>query len=96
MSKNTSAESWKDIKDFPGYQVSNRGRVRNAETDKVLSPFNGSLIVLSKKGKPACRSVPRLVATAFIGPVKKGVRVHKINEEKGYAASNLRIGGASE
>lgn len=91
MATKSKSEQWKDIKGFKGYQVSDKGNVRKGE--KVLTPFQGRLIVLQKDGKPACRSVPRLVAAAFIGPVKAGVRVHQIDKERGYALSNLRVGG---
>lgn len=90
MSKKTS-ETWKDIKGFKGYQVSDKGNVRKGE--KVLKPFQGRLIVLQKAGKPVCRSVPRLVVTTFVGPIKAGVRVHQVDADRGYAVANLRVGG---
>lgn len=55
-------EIWKEIKDFPGYSVSNKGRVRKDST--------GQIMVLSENGG-YCRitiskHVHRLVAEAFI------------------------------
>ena len=31
-------EIWKDIEDFPNYEVSDQGRVRNKKTGHILSP----------------------------------------------------------
>ncbi len=90
-----SGEQWKPITDkaVKGYEVSDAGRIRNAETGRVLAPFKGRLVVFSVKGKPVCRSVGKLVATAFIGPVKKGTRVHRLDEKRGFTLKNLRVGG---
>lgn len=93
-SSKSKTESWKAIKGFEGYSVSNQGRIKNDAGD-ILAPYNGALIVMSVKGKPVCRSVPKLVYSAFVGPVKKGTRVHRINPEKGFALANLVAGGKS-
>ena len=34
----SNKEIWKDIEGFPGYQVSNQGRVKNKKTGHVLKP----------------------------------------------------------
>lgn len=93
-----SKEQWKPITDskVKGYEVSDQGRIRNAETTTVLKPYEGKLVVFSVKGKPVCRSIGKLVATAFIGPVKKGTRVHRLNEDRGFTLKNIRVGGATE
>ena len=90
-----SKEQWKPISDkaVKGYEVSDAGRVRNAETGDVLNAYQNKLVVFSVKGKAVCRSVGKLVATAFIGPVKKGTRVHRINEERAFTVKNIRVGG---
>lgn len=72
-------EKWKDIDGFPGYQVSNEGRVRSyrtyhrimAETSHILRPRvnpNGYEIatLYDEYGRPHQVSVHRLVATAFL------------------------------
>ena len=47
-------EIWKDIKDYPNYQVSNLGNVKNIKTNKILKPFNTGneylKVALSKNG----------------------------------------------
>ena len=95
MSKTTNGEQWKPITDraVKGYEVSSQGRVRNAESGKVLSAYQNKLVVFSVDGKAVCRSVGKLVAEAFIGKIKKGVRVHRINEERAFTVKNIRIGG---
>jgi len=88
-----SKEIWKNIKDAKGYQVSDQGRVRNEETEKVLASFKGKLVVFSVEGKPVCRSINKLVAQAFLPKYKAGTRVYKINPERAPTAKNLRVGG---
>lgn len=65
-------EEWRDIEGFEGlYQVSDWGRVRNAQTQKIkkLTPNSkwGYLyVMLYKNNIPTCKRVNRLVAKAFI------------------------------
>lgn len=73
-------EKWKDIQDFPGYQVSNTGKVRTNRnsgfgansfktTYKVMKPTINrkgyEQVNLWKDGKPFRRMVHRLVLIAF-------------------------------
>jgi hypothetical protein len=63
-------ERWKTINEFPDYEVSNYGWVRNRNTGRVLAlSENQSGLVqvgLMLNGVQHHRSVPRLVAQAFI------------------------------
>lgn len=63
-------EHWKQIKEFPGYSVSNTGLVRANKSGRILSPFvNQSGLVcigMMKDGVQKHRSVPLLVARAFL------------------------------
>lgn len=66
-----SAECWADVQGYDGvYQVSDRGRVRNAKRGKLRSPsLNGKgylQITLSKRNQRSYPLVHRLVASAFI------------------------------
>lgn len=62
-------EIWKEIQDYPGYKVSNLGRVMNKH-GRIMKPSNHKqgykLIGLKKDKKLYCRQVHRLVALAFI------------------------------
>lgn len=66
-------EIWKEIAGFEGlYAVSNKGRVKNLETGKVLKNWSNthgySMITLYKgdNTKPKAVTIHKLVATAFI------------------------------
>lgn len=85
----TKPEIWKPIPNFPGYEISNRGRVRSfwkrgqGTWNKIDIPQRirqpsiegrGYLqISLWKNGKNYCRLVHRLVLFAFIGPRPSGM-----------------------
>lgn len=66
-------EKWRDIEGFPGYQVSNLGRVRSFRKGKprILKPNSGGrtgypYIGIYCDGKIYTKKIHRLVATAFI------------------------------
>lgn len=63
-------ETWKSIKDFSGYSVSDQGDVRTDKTGRILSTFqNQSGLVcvgMMRDGTQYHRSVPLLVAKAFL------------------------------
>ena len=67
-----STEKWKPIADFPGYEVSDHGRVRsNRVRDVWKTRKPGTIqhgyqnITLSRDGKNHTRTIHRLVLTAF-------------------------------
>lgn len=68
-------EHWKPIEGFDDYSVSNFGRIRKNKTGRILSvspnQFNVVQVGLMKEGTQYHRSVPLLVAKAFL-PVKPG------------------------
>lgn len=61
---------WKPIPDFPGYSVSDYGRVRSDKSERILSQFenqSGLICVgMVRAGIQRHRSVPLLVAKAFL------------------------------
>lgn len=61
---------WRVISEYPRYSVSNRGEVRNDETNRLLKPSyvgNGYLhVTLSNENGRSQKSVHRLVAKEFI------------------------------
>jgi len=63
---------WKPIKEFPGYSISNMGRVRNDDTDRIMAlqrnPHGIVHVGLWKDGKQYKRSVAVLVCEAFLPP----------------------------
>lgn len=63
---------WREIPDFPGYSVSNMGRIRNDRTDRIMAlQINQHGIVhvgLFRDGKQHKRGVALLVCEAFLPP----------------------------
>jgi hypothetical protein len=65
-------ERWAEISDFPGYSVSDCGRVMNRDSGAILTPSSkpGGLrmIGLMKERTQMKKSLPLLVASAFVPP----------------------------
>ena len=67
-------ETWKYIENYEGlYQISNKGRVRNSRSGRILiqkikntDSNSYRLIVLSKNNVKKCHYIHRLVAKAFL------------------------------
>lgn len=63
-------ENWREIDFFPGYSVSDQGRVRADKTGRILSLSENQYglihVGLMKDGVQYHRSVPLLVARAFL------------------------------
>jgi hypothetical protein len=70
-----TSEHWKGIHEFPEYSVSNFGNVRSNKSGRIMSvspnQFGVVQVGLMKDGVQYHRSVPLLVAKAFI-PIKPG------------------------
>lgn len=65
-----TAERWAEIREFPGYSVSDWGRVLNDSTGFYLSTTRNShglvMVGLMSRGVQRRRSLPLLVATHFL------------------------------
>lgn len=63
-------EHWKPIDFFPGYSVSDQGRIRTDKSDRILAlsvnQFGLVQVGLMREGEQKHRSVPLLVAKAFL------------------------------
>ena len=63
-------EIWKDIKGYPGYQISNLGRVWSVKSQRCLKPYNSNgylkIDLFAANGKRKKEYIHRLVAIAFI------------------------------
>jgi hypothetical protein len=66
----TTSEKWKPIPKFPGYSVSNHGRIMAEKTGRLLAlsdnQYGVQCVGLMLDGEQRHRSVPKLVATAFL------------------------------
>lgn len=91
-------EQWKPVVGYEEYyEVSNIGRVRRKQTDKILKPriSNGYFLVdLRVGGKRKYHRVHRLVAYAFVGvqPTGKHEVRHFDGDKKNNNSNNLSWG----
>ncbi len=78
-------EKWKPIKDFPNYEVSNRARVKNMKSGKIVKQSIRSgyySVHLNNGEKSITNHVHRLVAKAFIDNPENKKCVDHINRDK--------------
>ena len=94
-------ETWKKSASMIGYEVSNRGNVRNEMRKKILSPTDngGAYLIVGKKqgGKKKNYYVHRLVAEAFCSTKPGANEVnHKDCNKQNNNADNLEWCNACE
>lgn len=78
-------EVWKPIAEFPSYEVSSKGRIKDKKglIHKTFDNGNGYLVVgLSANNHHYNRRVSRLVASAFLPNPENHKEVNHINEDK--------------
>ena len=87
-------EEWRVITEFPNYDVSNLGNIRNNKTNKLLKPcIKGGYSNISLKNGPIKKSlkIHRVVALSFIpNPENKPYVDHKNNIRDDNRIDNLR------
>lgn len=96
-------EIWKPVPNFPNYEVSSLGRVRNVHTGKLRKLYKGTTckgywnVGLYKDNKLYAKLVHRLVAEAFIpNPLDKKYVNHKDTDRENNSVENLEWVTASE
>jgi len=97
---------WKDITDFPNYQVSNLGNVRNKKRLNILKPrivkkdygYISYEVYISKDGgKQFHKKIHRLVAEAFIANPDNRTEIDHIDRDtSNNHVDNLRWTTRSE
>lgn len=96
MENATNMEVFKDIKGYPGYQISNLGRVWSCKRNRYMSPVpnnNGYLQIklIAANGKRKNELVHRLVALHFVdNPEGKPEVDHIDRDRQNNNAENLR------
>lgn len=91
---------WKSIAGFEKYEVSNNGKVRNANTKRVLTPFIDKdgfvrINLYDEQGRRKSRVVGSLVARAFIDnpldlPIVKYIDGNKANVKANNITWSMR------
>jgi hypothetical protein len=86
-------EEWRTIQEFPNYDVSNLGNIKNNKSGKMLKPCVKSgyyhVGLVNDKNKKTCK-VHRLLAIAFIeNPEKKSEVNHKDKNKLNNNLTNL-------
>jgi hypothetical protein len=90
-------EEWRPVEGFPGYEVSNLGRVvseKRGERREIRGGLAGSgyrkVALISPDGHRYGKKVHLLVAEAFIGPRPEGLIARHLDGDKLHnAADNL-------
>lgn len=83
-------ETWMDVYDFPRYQVSDQGKVRNKRTHKIKSAHYDNdgylkvtlMNIINGNKKTSRKTVHRLVAESFLGGPHPDLQVNHINGVK--------------
>jgi len=91
---------WKSIAGYVVYEINNIGKIRNAKSKKLLSPYmRGGYenYILWSKNKPKSFLAHRLVASTFIRELSINEVVHHINDNPfNNSINNLAIMTRSE
>lgn len=86
LSENGYDEEWKSITDFPNYEVSSLGRVKNIITNKLkacrVDLFGYKCTDLYNNGKSKTIKIHKLVAEAFIGDRPLNYDINHIDGNK--------------
>ena len=84
MENAQNMEIFKDIKGYPGYQISNYGRIWSCKRNRYLSPFTNNkgykaINIIAVNGKRKGELIHRLVALHFIDNPDNKPEVNHIN-----------------
>ena len=95
------AEVYANIVNFPNYQISTFGNVKNIKTGRVLKPgrgLNGYLmVVLTNDGEKSTKKIHKMVANAFLENPENKICVDHIDRFRtNNHISNLRYATFSE
>ena len=96
MENAQNMEIFKDIKGYPGYQISNKGRIWSTKSNQYLKPYlNNSgyrmINIKAANGKRKGELIHRLVAIHFVDNPEGKTEVDHIDRDKeNNDATNLR------
>ena len=86
---------WKQIQQYPGYEISNEGQVRNMKTGRILKGHDAHgyqfVRLMHQNGNLNQVKVHQLVAQYFVDGYEQGLEVDHINRDTyDNRAENLR------
>lgn len=93
--KDSMIENWLPIPEYPGYEVSDLGRIRRGDKIRKGTPTSDGYLRVSfwADGKAIKVSVAKLVAAAFLGPRPPGAVIrHGANGKTDNGVHNLSYG----
>ena len=87
MENTQNMEIFKDIKGYPGYQISNKGRIWSCKRQRYLNPFTNNsgykaINIIAANGKRKGELIHRLVALHFIDNPEGKPEVNHIDRDK--------------
>ena len=88
-------EQWRQIEDFPSYEVSDHGRVRRGDSGRLIGIFDNGhgvlQVVIRRDNRSHARAVHKLVAEGFLDPPPDGDYVPMFRDDNrcNLAADNL-------
>lgn len=94
-------EEWRMISGFPKYEVSNKGRIRNTKTGRIMKSFIDSRgyesVCLRKNGLSHTRRIHKLVVKSFVSDVDNNLDVIHIDRDRSNNdLGNLQINTHSQ
>ena len=88
-------EEWRTVNDFTTYEVSNKGRVRNSKTRRIMKTSINKkgyeTVCLREFGIPRTKLIHRLVAEAFLDDVDGLDVAHADSNRSNNNLYNLKI-----
>lgn len=85
-------ETWAPVEGFPGYQVSDQGRVKSPSGNLIGKPNHARGYVRVNLPVQQFKLVHQLVAAAFLGPSRGAIVRHIDGDPTNNAVTNLRYG----
>ena len=79
-------EQWLPCREFPAYEVSDKGKIRNAKTGRILKTYINEkgyeTVTLRRNGRQQNIKVHRIVADAFCEQYYEGLDVTHVDQDR--------------